>query len=125
MPVGPCRQRQLVVRFLYLTEIYRSRYSVDGIPKRLTGRYDFRIGPAGRGPVSLKLMGMPQRPGSSGADRQVLGVQILQGTARLGNDGLCIVLNDSQRGAHGGDTSNKVPGFVVRLGAVQGCFSSL
>jgi hypothetical protein len=52
-------------------------------------------------------------------------VQILQGTARLIDDGFCIVLNDSQGGSQGGNTSDKVLGPVVHLGAVQGRFSSL
>ena len=108
-----------------MTEIYRSRYGVDGFPNRLTGSYDFVISFPGGGTVSLKLMGMPQRPGSGAAERQVVGMQILQGTARLGNDGFCIVLNNGQRGPHGGNTSYKVSGSVVWFGAVQGCFGGL
>jgi hypothetical protein len=107
---------------LQLTEIYRGRNGVDGIPKRLTGGYDFGVGPAGRGAVSLELMGVPQRPGGGDADGQVVRVQMLQGAARLGDDGFCVVLNYGQRGPQGGDTPNKVLGSVVWFGALQGRF---
>ena len=124
-PVGPCRQRQLVVCFLYLAQTECRRDGVDGIRKRLTDRYDFGIGPAGRGTVALELMGIAQRVGRGSADRQVVRVQILQGAARLGNDGFCIVLNDGQRGPYGGNPSDKVPGPVIWFAACKGCFSSL
>ena len=88
-------------------------------------RYGFGIGLAGRGTVSLELVGKPQRPGRGSADRQVVGVQILQGAARLGNDGFCLVLSDRQRGPYGGNMSDKVSGLVVWFGALQGGFSSL
>ncbi len=52
------------------------------------------IGLAGRGAVSLKLVGIPQLPDSGSADRQVVGVQILQGAVRLGNDCLYLVLTE-------------------------------
>jgi hypothetical protein len=42
---------------------------------------------------------MSQRPCSGSADGQVVGVQILQGAARLGNDGFYIVLS------YGGSTT--------------------
>ena len=51
-PVALGRQRELVFCFLYLAQTGCSRYGIDGIPKRLTDRYDFGIGPAGRGTVS-------------------------------------------------------------------------
>ena len=54
-------------------------------PDCLADRYGFGIGLAGRGTVSLKLIGIPQRPVRGSAERQVVGVQILQGAARLGN----------------------------------------
>ena len=95
------------------------------MPDRLADGYGFGIGLAGCGTVSLKLVGIPQRPGSGSADRQVVGVQILQGAARLGNDGFYLVLGDSQRGPYGGNMPDKVSGLVVWLGALQGCFSSL
>ena len=59
------------------------------------------------------------------ADKQIVGVQVLQSPARLGNDGFDITLNESQRGSHGSNTSDKVLGTVVWLGISQGCFSSL
>ena len=71
------------------------------------------------------MVGIPQLPGSGSAESQVTGMQILQGAARLGNDGFYLVLSGSQRGPYGGNTSYKVSGFVVRLGALQSGFSSL
>ena len=65
-------------------------------PNDVAERDDFGIGLAGCGTVSLELIGISQRPVSGGAERQVVGVQILQGAARLGNDGFCIVLMNSQ-----------------------------
>src|SRR5207248_5383117 len=124
-PVGLGRQVKPVFSFLYLAQTGCSRYGVDRIPKRLTDRNDFGIGPAGRGTVSLELIGISQRPVSGSAERQVVGAQMLQGAARLGNDGFSIVLNDSQRGPHGGNTSDKVLGPVVWFGALQCGFSSL
>jgi hypothetical protein len=52
-------------------------------------------------------------------------VQILQGAARLDNDGFYIVLNDRQRGSQGGNPSDNICGSVVWFGALQGRFSSL
>lgn len=72
---------------MYIAQTGCSRYIDDRIPRRLTDRYGFGIGLSGRGTVSLKLVGNPQLPDRGRADRQVIGVQILQGAARLGNDG--------------------------------------
>ena len=77
-------------------------------PERPAERDDVGIGPAGGGPVALELMGIAQRVGRGGADRQVVRVQILQGAARLGNDGFDIVLNDRQRGPDRGNPSDQV-----------------
>ena len=72
-PVGLGRQRQLVIGFLYLAQTECRGCRVDGIPKRLTDRYDFGIGPAGRSTVALELIGIAQRPVSGSAERQVVG----------------------------------------------------
>src|SRR5688500_4798601 len=104
---------KLVICFLNLAETERSRCSVDGIPKRLTNRYHFGIGTAGCGTVSFKLIGISQRISSGSAKRQVVGVQILQGAARLGNDSFCIVVNNSQGSTHGGDTPYNVLGLII------------
>ena len=124
-PVGPCRQSKLVVRFLNLSQTECRRDGVDGIRKRLTEKYDFGIGPGGGGPVSLELMGMSQRIGGGSADWHVVRVQILQGAPRLGNDGIYIVLNDSQCRSYRGNAPHQVSVSVVWFGAMQGCFSSL
>ena len=94
-------------------------------PDRLADGQGFGIGLAGCGTVSLELIGISQRPGDASAERQVVGVQILQGAARLGNDGFRLMPSDRQRGPYGGDPSDKVAGLVVRLGALQGRFSRL
>ena len=61
-----------------------------------------------------------------GAHGQVVGVQILQRAARLGNDGCRIVLNDGQRGAYGSNASRKDAAPDIWFGALrQGGFSSL
>ena len=52
-------------------------------------------------------------------------MQILQGAARLGNDGFSIAPHDRQRGADGGDASYKVSSPVVEFSAVQGGFGGL
>ena len=52
-------------------------------------------------------------------------MQMLQGTARLGNDGCYIVLHDRQRGPHAGNLSEKVPRPVVWFSALQCGFGSL
>src|SRR5207245_8302747 len=88
--VRPCGQGQLVVCFLYLPKTQCSGDGVDGIPKRLTERYDFGKGPASCGTVAHELMGVAQRVRSGGADWQVVQTQILQGAPRLGNDGFGI-----------------------------------
>jgi hypothetical protein len=51
--------------------------------------------------ASLELVGNHQQPGRSSAERQVVGVQILQGAARLDNDSFHLVLVDSQRRGDG------------------------
>lgn len=119
-PVGLGRQIELVVCFLYGAQADCSHYGGDNIPRRLADRYGFGIGPAGRGAVSLEMVGISQLPGSESAERQVVGVQILQGAARLGNDGFYLVQSGSERGSYGGNTSDNISGFVVRLGALQG-----
>ncbi len=124
-PVALGRQRELVFCFLYLAQTGCSRYGDHDISRCLADRYDFGIGLAGRGTVSLELIGIPQRPVSGSADRQVVGVQILQGAPRLGNDGFHLVGRDSQHGPYGGNMSDKVSGFVIWLGLLQGSFSSL
>ena len=106
---------ELVVCFLYLAQTECSRCRVDGSPKRLTDRYDFGIGPAGRGTVSLELIGMPQRTVGGSAERQVVGVQILQGAARLGKQGFYIVLDDRQQWPAWRQYARKVAGLVVWL----------
>src|SRR5437016_5554262 len=124
-PVGPCCQSKLVVRFLNLSQTECRRDGVDGIRKRLTQNNDFAICLAGRGPVSLELMGMAQRIGGGSADWHVVRVQMLQGAPRLGNDGTDIVLNDSQRRPYRGNAPYQISVSVVWFGAMQGCFSSL
>ena len=52
-------------------------------------------------------------------------MQILQGAARLVNDGFSIALHDGQRRADGGDASYKVSSPVVEFSAVQGGFGGL
>ena len=66
------------------------------------------------------MVGKPQRPDCPKAERQVVGVQILQGAARLGDHGFCLVLSERQRGPGGGNLPDQVAGLVVRLGALQG-----
>src|SRR5690349_3134057 len=68
-PVGLCCSGKLVFCLLYLAEAKCSRCCVDGLPKRLTNRYDFGICLAGSGTVSLKLVGIPQRIRSGSTDR--------------------------------------------------------
>ena len=63
-PVGLGRQIELVFQFLYLAQAGCSQYGDEDIPGRLADRYGFGIGPAGRGTVSLEMVGKPQRPGS-------------------------------------------------------------
>jgi len=125
VPVGPCRQSKLVVRFLDLSQTECRRDGVDGIRERFTPNNDFGICLAGRGPVSLELMGMAQRIDGGSADWHVVSVQILQGAPRLGNDGIYIVLNDSQCRSYRGDAPYQVSLSVVWFAALQGCFSSL
>src|SRR5829696_1757343 len=103
---------EVVICFLYLCEREGSRRGIDGIPKRLTDRYDFGIGLAGGGTVSLKLVGMPQRIRSGSADRQVIWVQIFQRATRLNKDCFYIVLNNRQGCPHGGDAPYEVFSFA-------------
>jgi hypothetical protein len=109
----------------HLAQAGRSHYGHDAMPDRLADGYGFRISLAGRGTVSLKLISNPQRPCGGSADRQVVGVQILKGAARLGDDGFHILLNDGQSGPYGGNVSYQVSGLLIRRGLLQGCFSRL
>jgi hypothetical protein len=124
-PVGLGCQIELVFGFLQAAQADGSRYSEDDIPRRLTNGYDFGIRPAGRGTVSLDMVGKPQFPDRRSAESQVVGMQILQSTARLGYDGFYLVLINSHRGPNGGNTSDKISGLVVWLGTLQSCLSRL
>ena len=116
---------QLVFGFLYLTQADCSRHVNDDIAGCLADSNGFAIGPAGRATVSLELVSNPQLPDSGSADRQVIGVQILQSAVRLGNDGFHLVLSDSHQGPYGGNMPDEVAGLVVCLGTLQGCFGRL
>src|SRR5262245_58343556 len=110
---------ELVVCLLYVAQADCRQYSGEDIPGCLAERYGFSIGLAGRSTVSLEIVGITQRPVSVSAQRQVVGVQILQGAARLDKHGFYLVPGESQRSPCGGDLSNKILGLVVRLGALQ------
>ncbi len=125
MPVGLGCHMELVFRHLYAGQAGCCQDVRIEVPRCLADRYGFSIGPGGRGPLSLSLVGNPQLPGSRSAVCQVVGMQILQGTARLGNDGFYIMLTDSHHGPQGGNMSYKVLDLVVCLGTIQSCFSSL
>ena len=71
------------------------------------------------------MIGDSQRISSCRAKKQVVGVQKLQGLARLDNDGFQIVLDDSQRGSYGSYASDKVSGVIVCFGISQSRFGSL
>src|SRR5438128_11882256 len=115
-PVGACGQKELVVCFLDLAQTECRRDGVDGIRKRLAGRYDFAKGSACCGTLALELMGIPQRVGRGGAERQVVRSQILQSAPRLANDGLRIALNEGQGRPYRGNSSDEVPPPVPRYG---------
>jgi hypothetical protein len=112
-PVGPGRQMGLVVCLLQRGQSDRRHEREDGIPGRLAGAYDLGIGPAGRGTVAPEVVGVPEFPGGGRAEGQVVGVQILQSAARLGNDRLHLMLSGGQRGPDGSNTSDNVSGLVI------------
>ena len=98
-PVGVGRERQLVVAFLYLAQTEHRRGRIDGISKRATtDGYDLGVGSAGVGPLPLDLMRISQRVRCRSPYGQVVRVQLFQGTTRLGDDDVCILLHDRQRG---------------------------
>ena len=76
--VGLGRQSELVFCFLDVAQADGRQEGKEDIPECLAERNGFGIGPAGCGTVSLELVGKPQRPVSGRAERQVVGVQILQ-----------------------------------------------
>ena len=78
--VGLSRQVKLVFSFLYLAQTVRSQCAVNNSPGCLGKRAGFGISPGGLGQVSLEEIGKSQRPGGHGPVRQVVWVQILQGT---------------------------------------------
>ena len=119
-PKGLGRLIKVIFKFLYCAQADCSHYGHTDIPGRLADSYGFGIGLTGRGTVPLDLVGKPQRPDSSNAGKQVVGGQILQGAARLGDHGFWLVAGERQRGPGGGNLSNQVAGLVVRLGALQG-----
>ena len=70
-------------------------------------------------------MRITERVGCCSPYGQVVRVQIFQGASRLGDDDVCILLHDRQRGPNGGNTSYKVAACVVLFGTSQGRFSGL
>ena len=82
---------KLVVGFLDVAQADGRQDGGEDIPGGLAERDGFGHGLAGRGPVALEQVGIPQRPVRVGAQRQVVGVQILQGAARLGQHGFDLV----------------------------------
>src|SRR5439155_23161116 len=116
-PIDLCRQMELVFCFLDVAQADCRQYGGEDIPGCVTEGYGFSKGVAGCGAVSVEEIGIAQRPVSVSAGRQVAGVQILQGAARLGKHDFYLIASESQNSPGGGNSSNKVSGLVVGLGA--------
>jgi hypothetical protein len=91
----------------------------------LSDSFGFGIGLTGRGTVPLELVSKPQRPESSTAESQVIGLQVLQGAVRLVDHGFGLVVGERQRGSYGGNLPIQVAGLVIEIGILQGLFSLL
>ena len=81
--------------------------------------------PSSRARVMASVVGKPQCPDSSTAKRQVVGVQVLQGVARLDDRFLRLVSEERQRGPDRGNLSNQVAGLVIKVGILHDFFSRL
>ena len=125
-PVAFGRLIKLVVRFLYLGQAGCGQNREVNIPGRLPDSHGFAIDPAGRGTVPLELVTKPQGPRSSTAVWQAIGVQVLEGAARLNDRGVWVVPEDRQSGSDTGNLSDQVAGVVIRTGILpNGSQSSL
>jgi hypothetical protein len=125
MPVGLGRLRELVVHLLDIAQAEGRQDGMKDIPSCLAERQALSIGPAGCGTVSQQEVSKPQRKVRVRAHRQVIGVQILQGAARLGKHGLYRVASERQCSPGGGDPSYRVPGLSVWLGVAKASFRRL
>ncbi len=124
-PVGLGCQSKLGVCFLDVTQADGRPYVQDEIAGCLAQSDGFGIGPTGGCPVSLQEGGKPQRPERGSAGSQVAGVQILQGAARLGHDGVQLVGRNSQHGPDSGNLPDNVSGRIVPLLALHRGFGRL
>src|SRR5262249_2982089 len=118
-------RRELKCCFLHGAQADEGEIGEDTVPRRLASSNDLGIGPARSHTVSLELVGESQLPGSRRAECQVVGVQIVQGEARLRNNGLDVVLTGGRRCPYGGNPSDQVTCVFIRLSAVQGGFGRL
>ena len=122
--VGRSRPMELIFCLLDRAQAGCSCYGEEDVPRRLAERNRFGIGLAGGSSISLQEVGIPQYTVSDRAEKQVLGVQVLQGAARLGQHGFYLELIRRQDGPAGGNLSDQVLGRVIGLGALQGSFGN-
>src|SRR5688572_13485934 len=80
-PVGLGSLIELVVCFLNIAQADRRQYCREDSPGCLAERYGLSKCPAGGGTISLQGVRIPHSPVGTRAGRQVVGMQILQGTA--------------------------------------------
>src|SRR5690348_6466345 len=106
-PVGLSRQGELVARFLNVAQANGCQDCSEDIPRCLTERDGGSQGLAGCGMISLKDGSIPQRPVRARTESQVVGVQILQGSARLGKHRLYLVASERQRRPDSGNLPDK------------------
>ncbi len=109
-------QIELVVHLLNEAQADPSHDVVD-LFSRLAHGDGFGVRTPRLGAVSLELVGVGQLDDRGGAEREVVGVQVLEGTARLAEDGLRVVPGEGQRRPHGGDATDEVPVPIVCPGA--------
>ena len=80
-PVGLVRLIELVVCFLNIAQANRRQYCREDSLGCLAESYGLSKCPAGGGTISLQGVRIPQSPVGTCPGRQVVGMQILQGTA--------------------------------------------
>src|SRR5665811_1657570 len=105
---------KLGLQFLYLAQQGGGQDGVEDVPGRLGDGERLGAGAVGCGAFSPEVVGERQRPTRPEAERQVVGEQILQGSARLNEDSFYLVLRQSQRRPGGSDLSDEVPSLGVR-----------
>jgi len=99
---------EVVIHLLRLAQAAQGQLREKDVTREMTPGLQIGIDLLGGGPIPLEGMRDGHGPHGREAEGKVVGVQVLEGAARLDHDGVRLVAGDGERGPSGGDAADKV-----------------